>query len=184
MTIDPSILLAVRVLGILVFGMAVAGKLRHRDEFVGVVANYRLAQEALAPLIAWVIIILEIFVAISLATGFARVAGAALAVSLLVAFAVAMAINLTRGRKEIDCGCFQSALRQRLSVALVVRNVLLIAMLLPLFLPAADDAVQLPSLLQAVNGVGAGVALFVLYQIFGQALALRHAAEALRKRFV
>jgi len=181
---DPSILLAVRVLFTLVFGIAVAGKLRHRDEFVGVVANYRLAPEALAPLIAWVIIILELLVAISLATGLAPVAGAALALSLLAAFAVAMAINLARGRREIDCGCFQSALRQRLSVALVVRNAVLIAMLLPLVLSATDEAVQSPSLLQAVNGVGAGVALFVLYQIFGQALALRHAAEALHKRFV
>jgi len=183
MTIDPAILLAARVLGALVFGMAVFGKLRHRDEFVGVVANYRLLPEAVAAPAAWLIIALESLVALSLASGLVPMVGAVLAVALLCGFAIAMTINLARGRKEIDCGCFQSALRQRLSVALVVRNLVLIATLLPLVESAFAERAQSLSLLQAVDGIGGGAVLFVLYQVFGQVLALRDAAEALRKRF-
>lgn len=181
---DASILLAARVLGILVFGMAVIGKLRHREEFVGVVANYRLLPEALAAPVAWLVVILETLVVLALVTGIALVGGAALAILLLCAFAVAMTINLARGRKEIDCGCFQSALRQRLSVAVVVRNIVLIALMLPL-LEHATRATSLPtlSLLQVVDGIGGGLVLFVLYQVFGQVLALRDAAAALHKRF-
>lgn len=179
MIIDPAIVLASRVLGTLVFGAAVLGKLRHRDEFVGVVANYRLLPEAPVTTVAWLIIVFETAIVLSLATGLWLTAAAALAVLLLCGFAVAMAINLARGRTEIDCGCFQSALRQRLSIALVVRNLLLIVSLLPLFGSSARPV----SMLQLLDGIAAGVALFMLYQVFGLVLSLRDAAEALRKRF-
>lgn len=190
MNLDPSILLAARVLGTLVFAAAVLGKLRHREEFIGVVANYRLLPEALVAPVAWLVIFLEAFVVVSLASGILLITGVTLALALLCGFAVAMTINLARGRTEIDCGCFQSALRQRLSVALVVRNLLLIAIMLPVLEQAARSPTLLPafgaqaqSLLQVMDGIGAGVVLFVLYQVFGQVLSLRDAAEALRKRF-
>jgi len=179
MIIDPAIVLASRVLGTLVFGAAVLGKLRHRDEFVGVVANYRLVPEPLATAVAWLIIVFEIAIVLSFATGLWLTAAAALAVLLLCVFAVAMAINLVRGRTEIDCGCFQSALRQRLSIALVVRNLLLIVSLLPLFGSPSRPV----SVLQMLDGIAAGIVLFTLYQVFGLVLSLRDAAEALRKRF-
>jgi 1,4-dihydroxy-2-naphthoate octaprenyltransferase len=41
-----------------------------------------------------------------------------------------MAINLGRGRRDIDCGCFATVLRQRLSWPLVLRNLLLAALAL------------------------------------------------------
>jgi hypothetical protein len=48
------------------------------------------------------------------------------AVALLVLYSVAIAINLVRGRREIDCGCFGPAARVPLSGGLVARNALLI----------------------------------------------------------
>ena len=192
MSIDPSILMTSRVLGTLVFGMAVLGKLRHRDEFVGLVANYRLVPEPLVPVVAWLVIALETLVVLSLATGVALGAGAGLAVTLLCVFALAMTINLARGRQEIDCGCFQSELRQRLSVSLVVRNMVLTAAILPLLEAGARSAGLVPlfggemqsaAFLQVLDGVAGGIVLFVLYQVFGQMLALRDAIEAARKRF-
>ena len=191
MTIDPSILMTSRVLGTLVFGTAVLGKLRHRDEFVGLVANYRLVPEPLVPGVAWLVIALETVVVLSLATGVALAAGAGLAVTLLCVFALAMTINLARGRQEIDCGCFQAALRQRLSVPLVVRNMVLTAAILPLLGAGARSPRIVPllaempsaSFLQVLDGVAGGIVLFVLYQVFSQMLALRDAIEAAHKRF-
>jgi len=192
MSIDPSILIASRVLGALVFGMAVLGKLYHRDEFVGLVANYRLVPEPLVPVVARLVVALETVVVLSLATGVGLAASAGLAVILLCGFAVAMTINLVRGRQEIDCGCFQSALRQRLSVALIVRNMALTAAILPLIetgarsarlVPLLGGEMQSASLLQVLDGVAGGIVLFVLYQVFSQMLTLRGAAEAARKRF-
>ena len=62
----------------------------------------------------------------------ATAAGSAAAAILLGLFSVAIGINLARGRSHIDCGCFQSALRQQLSISLLVRNGFLIALALPL----------------------------------------------------
>ena len=186
------LLIASRVMGALVFGMAVLGKLHHRDEFVGLVANYRLVPEPLVPVVAWLVVVLETVVVLSLATGVRLAAGAGLAVILLSGFALAMTINLARGRQEIDCGCFQSALRQRLSVPLIARNLVLTAAILPLLEAGARSArvvlllggeMQSASPLQVLDGVAGGIVVFVLYQVFGQLLALRDAAEAARKRF-
>jgi hypothetical protein len=81
-----------------------------------------------------------------------------IAIGLLLVFATAMAINLHRGRRDIDCGCFQSTLRQHLSVTLVVRNLVMAALLgvtVSQWPARADAAILLSSLL-------AGGVLFVL----------------------
>ncbi|MGB6487245.1 MAG: MauE/DoxX family redox-associated membrane protein [Steroidobacteraceae bacterium] len=179
MTVDPSIALAGRLLGALVFAAAVVGKIRHRHELAGVVANYRLLPEPLAASAAWMIVGLECLVVLSLVSGVWLAAGATLAIVLLAGFALAMAINLARGRHEIDCGCFQSGLRQRLSAALVARNLLLAALLTPLLAASAANATAL----QWVDGLGAAVAAYALYQVLGELLSLRHLSAALRRRF-
>lgn len=117
--------------------------------------------------------------ALSLASGVRRVAGAGLGIALLAVFALAMGINLARGRWEIDCGCFQSGRRQSLSAGLIMRNGLMSAALAPLF--AATTALESP--LQWVDGLGAGLAAYALYRIFDQVLSLGHSVMELRKRF-
>ena len=179
MTVDPAIAVAGRLLGALVFATAVAGKIRHRHELAGVVANYRLLPERLAAAAAWMIVGLECLAVAALVSGAWLAAGAALAMVLLVGFALAMGINLARGRREIDCGCFQSGLRQRLSAALVVRNLLLATVLVPLLAAERGQA----SALQWVDGVGAGLAAYALYQVLGEIISLRHFSAELRRRF-
>jgi len=179
MTVDPAIALAGRLLGVLVFAAAVGGKIKHRHELAGVVANYRLLPERLAAPAAWMIVGLESLVVLSLATGLWPAAGAALAVTLLAGFALAMGVNLARGRREIDCGCFQSGLRRRLSAALVARNLLLAILLLPLLAAGAGGA----SALQWVDGLGAGLAAYALYLALGEIISLRHSSAELRRRF-
>jgi hypothetical protein len=176
---NPSIELASRILGTLVFATALAGKVRRLDEWVGIVANYRLAPDLFSRPLAVLVITLEALVVLLLGAGLAPRVGAALAICLLCVFAIAMTVNLLRGRSEIDCGCFQSELRQRLSVPLVVRNLLLVLALLP-SLRAASQSLSFP---QWLDGIGAGMVIFLLYQAFGQILALRSAAFVAHKGF-
>lgn len=178
-TVDPSIALAGRLVGALVFAAAVAGKIKHRHELAGVVANYRLLPGPLAAPAAWVIVGLECAVVLSLLSGVWSTVGATLAIALLAGFALAIGINLARGRHEIDCGCFQSGLRQRLSAALVLRNFLLAALLTPLLGAHAAGVTAL----QWVDGLGAGLAAYALYQVLGELLSLRHLSAELRRRF-
>src|SRR6185437_12643335 len=115
----PMIDLFLRFLLALVFAVAAISKLQNADEFHGVVRNFRLLPEAvdgaLAAALPWV----ELVIAASLLLGIATFASGAIAGVLLLVFAAAIAINIVRGRTEIDCGCFRQGMRQRLNWALV-----------------------------------------------------------------
>jgi hypothetical protein len=154
-----EIALAIRVLLALVLLTAALGKIRHRLAFQGVVANYRLMPEIAVPAFALLLPLVE-----------AAVAGALLsappswpevtAAILLMLFAAAMAINIWRGRRHIDCGCFQSALKQTLSWTLVARNA---GLALLLAVPAAVPEGALPES-GAAEALLIGTVLFVLLQ--------------------
>lgn len=178
MVLDASVLLAARVLGTLVFGTAWVGKLRHYDEFVAVVSNYRLLPQRLATHAAWLVVALEMLVTVSLASSIDLQIGAVLAICALSTFAAAMMINLARGRSHIDCGCFQGTLRQKLSPAYIARNMLLAIALTPLLVPN----VEATTWLQILNGLATGAVLFVLYLAFDRLLALGDFAPTARKR--
>lgn len=156
-----DLLIALRVLVALVFLVAGTGKLGHRVELEGVIANYRVLPRALAGPLARVLGPLEILLGLGLLAGpFGSPAAESAAALLLVAFAIAMGINLRRGRAQIDCGCFRGTLRQRLRGALVLRNLGLAgAAILCALLPSGQAGGW-----QLANGLLGGIALFLLLQ--------------------
>lgn len=109
----------------LVFGVAAAGKFASWAELEGVVLNYRVAPRWMAPLIARALPPVEAVVAVGLLVPETRTVAAGVCLALLLVFAGAMALNIARGRVDIDCGCFRSSLRQNLSWWLVLRNAIL-----------------------------------------------------------
>jgi hypothetical protein len=86
---------------------------------------------------------------------------------LLALFAAAMAVNIRRGRADIDCGCGESFLRQTLSPVLVVRNIVLAALLVPSLMMTAPMGMDL-----ILTGVVAGLGLFLLYLLLNVLAAL------------
>jgi uncharacterized membrane protein YphA (DoxX/SURF4 family) len=155
-----EVALGVRTLVALIFLTAAYGKLRHGAAFQGVIANYRLLPEALVAPVAYLLPPVEALLGTGLLLGLGSPWPEAAAASLLVLFAVAMGINIGRGRRHIDCGCFQSALKQSLSWKLVVRNIVL-----SLLLGVAALARGLPGdLFMLVNGFLAGGVLFIILQ--------------------
>jgi uncharacterized membrane protein YphA (DoxX/SURF4 family) len=114
--------IAVRTLIALVYLAAAIGKMRHWAVFRGVVANYRLLPEVLVAPFAYLLPPFEALLGAMLLLGLLSPWAEAAAAALLLLFACAMAINIKRGRRHIDCGCFQSALKQTLSWVLVARN--------------------------------------------------------------
>ncbi len=119
---DPMIDLCLRFVLALVFAGAAMSKLQNTDEFHGVVRNFRLLPRSIDGAFAFVLPWIELALAVSLITGLGLAAGSTAAGALLVIFAIAIAINIVRGRTEIDCGCFRHGLRQHLNWALVSRN--------------------------------------------------------------
>ena len=156
--IGSQLAVATRTLVALVFLAAALGKMRHWLAFQGVLANYRLLPERLIAPVAYLLPPAEASLALWLAAGLAAEWAYAAAASLLLVFAAAMGINLLRGRRSIDCGCFQSTLKQSLSWRLVGRNVVLALLLgcATVAPPVRWDAWQ------TSESVLAGVMLFVL----------------------
>jgi hypothetical protein len=152
--------IAIRTLIALVFLSAATAKMRNWPIFQGVVANYRLLPQILVGPVTYGLPPAEAAIGATLPTGLLAPWAEAAAALLLILFAVAMGINLMRGRRHIDCGCFQGTLKQTLRWTLVSRNALL-----ALLLAAAATAPSgRPGGWTVVTGLLAGGALFIVLQ--------------------
>lgn len=156
-----------RVCLALVFATAAPAKLRQPMIFEGVVANYRLLPRRLVRPAARSLPWIELLLAALLVAPATGAFAAGIGIALLGVFAWAMAVNLRRGRSQIDCGCHQSALAQTLSWGLVGRNLGLAALLLPGLAPSGP---QLGA--SAAIGAVSGVCAFLLYLLFNTLASL------------
>jgi hypothetical protein len=150
--------IAIRIAVALVFLLAAIGKLRHIAVFHGVVSNYRVLPGVLVRPAAYGLPAAEAIIGAVLLAGLYTPWAELAAAALLAVFAAAMAVNLLRGRRHIDCGCFQGTLQQRLRWRLVARNCGL-AMLI-----AASPAPGAADRWTQFNGLMGGIALFLVMQ--------------------
>lgn len=162
----------------LVFAQAAFAKFRHRELLSGVIANYRLLPTAVVGPAAHLLPFIEFGAGFALLSGNARI-GAPIAIVLLAVFAAAMGINIARGRREIDCGCGRSDLRQPLSWLLVARNLVLAALLVPHLGPMPLLGFSNVDSLIALAG---GLAIFVIVQLFNAIGALAASPLAAPRR--
>src|SRR2546425_10159919 len=102
---DPVIDFTLRTALALLCFVAAGHKLRDRDRFRATLAEYRLLPAGLVPLAAALVVAVEVAAAGALLVPGARAAGLVAAAALLVLYGAAIAINLARGRRDIDCGC-------------------------------------------------------------------------------
>ncbi|MFX0577816.1 MauE/DoxX family redox-associated membrane protein [Nocardia nepalensis] len=94
------------------------------SEFVSAVRAYRLVPVQAVRAVAVGVVLAETLCAVLLVTGALVTVAGAVAGLLLVVFAVAMGINVRRGRR-IACGCASSSGDRVVSWALVARNLVL-----------------------------------------------------------
>jgi hypothetical protein len=167
----PLLGVAASVAVALLFAVAGIDKLRHRDLLPGVIANYRLLPDALVAPAAALLPGVELLVAAGLLLGFAPLAPM-VAIALLLVFAAAMAINIGRGRRHIDCGCGHAGLHQQLGWSQVARNLVLAMALLPALAAGRADL----GMADAALGAAAGVALYLLLLMFSALGALAASA--------
>lgn len=145
--------------------------------FEAQLAEYDLLPEPSVPAAARTLMLLEAVVAVGLLVPVVRQPAAVLAALLLGAYALAMAVNLIRGRHHIDCGCGDTP--QLLSAWLVGRNLVLVAGAVLLALPAAPRA---PATLDMVLGLlglcGLILTWLMLEQLLANASVLREWRES------
>jgi hypothetical protein len=136
--LDPAIQTALRLALGLLFLTSAWHKIRDFARFRSALANYRI----LPP--RWATASGAAFAAAELCVGFSLLAAAAprtaalAAAALLGIYSGAIALNLARGRREIDCGCAGPRARRPLSAGLLARNAVLIFLAALCALPLAD----------------------------------------------
>jgi hypothetical protein len=174
-TVDPVVPLIVRAGLALLFTTAATHKLRDVPRFRAALADYRLLPGALAAPVALALPAAELAVATALAVSATAHAGLVAAAALLVLYGGAIAVNLGRGRRHIDCGCLGPAARQPIRGGLVARNAVLALAALGALVPVAPRPL---GWVDAVSVGGATLALGALAAAYGRlaAVAAREAA--------
>ena len=105
-------------------------KLRDIEIFAAAMENYRLLPSSLVRPVSWLVPTIEIVAGVALLFPDSCAVGASLAAGILLVVTAAVAINLARGIRDIDCGCGGSS-NQTISWALVARNLVLVLLTIP-----------------------------------------------------
>lgn len=139
LAVDPAVCLALRASLALLFLSAAAHKLRDPAAFRLILRRYELLPAAWTAAAATALALLEAAIGASLV--FTRIAAVA-AAALLAVYGGAIAVNLLRGRRDIDCGCSGPARRVPLRWSLAWRNLVLLALALVSALPPSGRSLE------------------------------------------
>ncbi len=126
----------------IVFLLSVLPKVRRPLAFAQRVVEYKILPAKAAQVFGLALIPLEAFLAIAFLTGLWTDIAMPLATLMLLAFIVAVGINLRRGRR-ISCGCFGNASEQ-ISPRTLARLMLLLAVVLLLMASRGVAGASLP----------------------------------------
>ena len=188
--IDPLLLRIISLGFALLFLIAAAHKFSNLDHFRRSFEAYEIVPAGLSGLVAKIIPPLELFLGVGwLALGLLAIKFelvTLISIGLLASYALAIGVNLKRGRNYIDCGCsFTSGKAenansgaQQISSGLLYRNVLLIVMAIVCTIPASDRSLQLIDIFSLAFSV---FALVLLYGAFNQLLTNRNAINSWRQ---
>lgn len=161
-TLDPVVGVVLRASLSVLFAAAAWHKLRDGSAFRATLRDYQLLPAGLVPWAVPALVFAELFVAGGLWLRPWGVLAGALAVFLLGVYSLAIAVNLARGRRRIDCGCLGPASQQSISASLLVRNAVLGVGSGTVLLPTSQRALHFwVDGLTAVAGVATLVLLFV-----------------------
>jgi len=175
MNLDPVPGLLIVACFVLLFASAALHKLRDAAEFDAAFAAYELLPRAARRYGARAVPWLELAVAIGLLARATRPLAAVTGSVLLLTYALAIAINLRRGRLELLCGCGGADQRRAIGAWMVWRNLGLGALLMAALWPWSARALSTTDVLTIVFGAGASVLMYLCLDELGQ--VLRRAAD-------
>jgi hypothetical protein len=155
--VDPVLGHVCRFVLALVLLSAAAHKLRAPRDFLATLHGYALVPDVLAPAVAVALVGAELAIGAGLLAPATRQTAALGATALLALYGASIAVNLLRGRRDIDCGCGGPAARQPLSAWLVLRNACLATMGIAALAPSSGRP------LEALDGFTIAAAVAVLY---------------------
>lgn len=175
--IDPAVVWIARAATALLFAAAALHKLRAPAAFAASVRDYALLPASLVRPFALAAMGVEASIAVALLVP-ATAAPAALAgAGLLAVYAAAIGINLARGRRDIDCGCFgPAAARRTLHGGLLARNAVLGIVALVAASPPSARALHGVDVVTIAGGLACAVLLGLAADTLADAASRARAA--------
>lgn len=153
-------------------------KLTAFESFAATLADYRIVPAVLVYSCSVLVTAVEFLIAVGLTVPSTRAAALVGTAALVLVYALAIGVNLLRGRRHIDCGCMGPALRQSLSGWLIVRNLVLAAVALSAIAASARAFVWL----DMVTIAGGVVVLAFAYSAINRLIANAPELTRLRNR--
>ena len=135
MSIDPAIAFLVIACAALLFAASAIHKLRDLRRFDEIFAAYGLLPLPASLRLSRAVPLVEAAVAAGLLFDAIRNVCAYVGITLLLAYAGAIALNLVRGRRDLACGCGGPDDRRPIAPWMVGRNILIAALLVVPTLP-------------------------------------------------
>jgi uncharacterized membrane protein YphA (DoxX/SURF4 family) len=165
--LDPVLVWIARLAVVLLFAAAGLSKLRRPGTFREAVAAYDVLPGGIVAAAAMAMAAAEVIGAALLLWPAGRLAGALLLGALLLVFSTAIAINIARGRTDVDCGCWlfgaePTAGQGRLGAMTLARNGGLAILLVVASLPPAGRLLGMLDWLTIATGTLAAVGLFAM----------------------
>jgi uncharacterized membrane protein len=157
--LDPAIGALLAGLFALLFAVAAVHKLRGRAHFAEVFAAYRLLPKGFEHA-SLVVPVLEALIALGLLVPAIRALAACAGAALLALYALAIAVNLRRGRRELSCGCGGPHERRPIAAWMVARNLMLAAVLAVLMLPWTSRPLAPVDALTVAGGIAVGALVY------------------------
>ncbi|MNF58673.1 Methylamine utilization protein MauE [compost metagenome] len=160
MPLDPILIHACALALAAILATAATHKLRAPRWFVAQLEAYALLPQGLLKPVARLLPLLEGAVALGLLLPLSRSAAALAASALMLLYAGAIAVNLWRGRRDIDCGCAGPGESQPLRPVLLLRNAVLLGLAL---LATATPLARELGLFDGFVAIAAAAVLLLLY---------------------
>lgn len=165
--VDPVWVWIARLTTAVLFAAAGLSKLRQQAAFRDAITAYELLPRPVVAPAALVLAAAEIAAAALLLWPAGTWAGALLLWTMLLLFSAAIAVNIRRGRTDIDCGCWmfgtrQASRQQTIGPSTLARNAGLAALVLVAALPAEGRALGMPDWLTVLAGTLATLGLFAI----------------------
>lgn len=150
---DPIVSWILRAAMAALFAAAALHKIRQPRTFLETFSDYEILPDRFTLPGAVSLVMAEVALAVGLLFEPTRIPAGLAGAALLLVYGLAIGVNLSRGRQEIDCGCLGPAKGQSLSVGLVARNAVLAIAAVASSLPISSRSLHPVDAISFVGGV-------------------------------
>jgi hypothetical protein len=158
--IDPALGYLVVVGLAALLGWSALQKLRAPREFSEILSAYRVLGERWVPAAVYGLPSAELMIAVGLLIPVSRSAACLAAAGLLLTYGIAIAVNLARGRRDLDCGCSLANGRRPIAGWMLVRNAVMASAAVAAALPWNPRTCALLDIMTILGGAAAAALLY------------------------